>query len=791
MRLSTFELCLAAFFGSLFLACARPPEPAAPGLAPVVPAGPAVSFETDVKPILEHRCVVCHGCYDAPCQLLLSSYDGISRGANKNAVYDSSRLEAVPPTRLFVDATSTAEWRERGFFPVVKQEQDSTGGGWASFLLERMISLGHSHPLPANQKLPQSVLLDINRTLRCATAEEFDDYAAKNPWGGMPYGMAPLSDEEFYTLERWLAQGAPGPPRPPALPEDLAVQVRAWESFLNGTSRKEQLTSRYLYEHLFAAHLYFENGTPGHYFEIVRSRTAPGTPIEEIATVRPYDDPGNGPFYYRLRPIRGTIVNKTHIVYPLGPNRLARYRALFLETDWDVETLPSYDEKVAANPFITFAAIPARSRYQFLLDDAGYFVMTFIRGPVCRGQVAVDVIEDRFWVSFLDPGYDLSVTDPTFLPAAAPLLMLPAEDAGHFAPGDLWARHWVTWRRYIRFRDRRYSKSDPQGRGFSLAAIWDGEKVNDNALLTVFRHFDNAEVEKGFIGAVPKTAWVVDYPIFERIYYDLVAGFNVFGGVAHQVSTRLYMDYLRMESEDLFLSFLPKKSRAPLRNSWYLGWKARVVLFISDRDPGWNRGTQIDFRTDDPKAELLLALLQRGIGHLPVDDPLNRCSKAPCVRKDASPAERQVEAQLETIASVRAPFVRHLPELSLLRVRDTKDGKDLVYTIVHDRAHENVAFMFEEESRLLPKDDILTILPRQHGSYPNFFFDVPLQSFGDFAEQLRAVDGDAAFESFVERWGVRRSSPRFWATADWFQADYAARQPILAGLRDLNRYKDP
>ncbi len=163
----------------------------------------------------------------------------------------------------------------------------------------------------------------------------------------------------------------------------------------------------------------------------------------------------------------------------------------------------------------------------------------------------------------------------------------------------------------------------------------------------------------------------------------------------------------------------------------------------------------------------------------------------PCERSGASPAQRQVDAQLQTLASVRGPFVRYLPDLSLLRVRDAASGDVLVYTIVHDKAHKNVAFMFGEKSRRLPKDDILTILSGYYGSYPNFFFDVPLPSIGDFARQLRAVDGDAAFEAFVARWGVRRSSPRFWATADWFQTDFAARQPILAGLLDLDRYKDP
>ncbi len=32
-----------------------------------------ISYNEKVRPVLESRCVVCHGCYDAPCQLKLSS----------------------------------------------------------------------------------------------------------------------------------------------------------------------------------------------------------------------------------------------------------------------------------------------------------------------------------------------------------------------------------------------------------------------------------------------------------------------------------------------------------------------------------------------------------------------------------------------------------------------------------------------------------------------------------------------------------------------------------------------
>ena len=60
-----------------------------------------------VRAILEHRCAVCHGCNDAPCQLNLASYEGLTRGANREQVY-ATRLVATAPTRLFLDAHSSA-----------------------------------------------------------------------------------------------------------------------------------------------------------------------------------------------------------------------------------------------------------------------------------------------------------------------------------------------------------------------------------------------------------------------------------------------------------------------------------------------------------------------------------------------------------------------------------------------------------------------------------------------------------------------------------------------------------
>ena len=59
---------------------------------------------SEAQNVFETRCVVCHGCYDAPCQLKLGTFEGIERGASGDKVYDSTRLIAAAPTRLGIDA---------------------------------------------------------------------------------------------------------------------------------------------------------------------------------------------------------------------------------------------------------------------------------------------------------------------------------------------------------------------------------------------------------------------------------------------------------------------------------------------------------------------------------------------------------------------------------------------------------------------------------------------------------------------------------------------------------------
>ena len=346
------------------------------------PASASEDYTARIQPIFDNRCVACHSCYNAPCQLNLQSYSGLARGATKLNIYDRSRPKSVAPSRLDIDGHSVSDWRAKGFFDVVG------GAEPARALLMQLLGLRARHPTLQPKK-------PVEESNFCpADSDQGALVAQSAPEIGMPYGLPPLSQSEIAALSEWIASGAPGPSGASlasrrAVPAQLHTEVRDWEAFLNGPTPREQLVARYIYEHLFLAHLHFTSETASRrptFFRLVRSRTPCDAGVDEIATRRPNDDPGPGDFHYCLRRFDGSIVDKTHIPYGLSPEKLERVRRTFLEPRWDVKNLPGYSEETAGNPFATFADIPVRARYQFLLDDAEYEISTFIKGSSVQRQ---------------------------------------------------------------------------------------------------------------------------------------------------------------------------------------------------------------------------------------------------------------------------------------------------------------------------------------------------------------------------------------------------------------------
>jgi hypothetical protein len=743
------------------------------------------SFSQSVQPIFERKCVACHACYESPCQLNLGSGEGMDRGASKVQVYDD-RNKAAAPTRLFTDAQKTAEWRQKGFFPVL---DDSHADAQAA-LLSRMISLGRQANFVPGEKLPDNIVLGVNRDNSCpADSKEMEKYAKKHPQEGMPLAVTGLSDAEYNTINTWLAEGGKIDSVPRRASSAENAEIRQWEAYLNRPGLREQVVARWLYEHLFLAHLYFSDIKGSQFFELVRSRTPSGEAVDVIATPTPNSNPG-GSFYYRLRPLQGTIVFKTHITFALNPARLARTQEQFGGKGWTVTTLPGYSDEEQANPFTTFAAIPAKARYQFMLDNAEYFVRTFIRGPVCKGQIATDVIRDQFWTLFQEPERDLFVTDAAYREKATPLLGLPGLKDGWLDLGPQWLKYRDRRNDYEKLRAQSYAAAEPQGASFS--DIWNGEGYNDNALLTIFRHYDSAAVRKGLIGEIPQTLWVMDYPLFERTYYVLVVNFDVFGSLSHKAQTRLYFDLIRNGAEMNFLRLLPPEERKREIADWYQG-SGKLKMLIDYESPDLRSPTAESYDTLNPKAELAKRLLQRFHRINASPDPINRCGGGNFCYRAAQPEYiRKSDQALSRLASTPArelPVIDSLPEISLLRIYRA-DGQREIYSMLRNRAHSNVAFMMGEDMRYQAQKDTLTIYPGVLGGYPNFAFNIPEAEVEDFVAAMRAVKSGKDFAAIVQRWGVRRTSPVFWEIFHDFTTYLKEKETTEAGILDMNRWEN-
>ncbi|WP_241521157.1 fatty acid cis/trans isomerase [Kineobactrum sediminis] len=731
-------------------------------------ADDSLNADARAQKILQQRCVVCHACYDAPCQLKLEAHEGLVRGASKTLVYDSTRLLAGDLTRLFDDAHSTEAWREKGFYPVLDETSAERG------TLYRLLTLKQEHPMPVGGDLPEGFDFDLHRDQQCPKSGEFDEFAREYPLWGMPYGLPGLKPEEHQLLTQWLRDGARAPAQAP-LSVRVEDEVAAWEHFLNVPDDKSRLMARYLYEHLFLAALYLETVDSPDWFRVVRSYTAPGTPLEIINSRRPYDDPGTSEFYYRLQRMPIVVAAKSHQPYRFDRARRDWYRQLFLEADYSVATLPDYDPRFAGNPFRNFAAIPVRNRYRFLLEDAEFTIMNFIKGPVCRGQIALNVIEDRFWVMFMDPDAMDPEVDAAFLQRESDNLRLPGARTGSVIDLLAWRRYARAHKRYesakATYLDTQYREN---GRAPGIDTIWDGDGVNPNASLTIFRHIDTASVVKGFVGDTPKTAWVITYSLLERIHYLLVAGFDVYGAVSHQLESRLYMDFLRMEGEFNFLMFLPADTRQPLRDYWYRDAPKSARDHVFTQSAVIERESPLPYTSADPKAEFLGWMREHIHGANAANFDYRRTASG--TMADA----------FDRLQATRGAHNRFLPAVSFINVIGGRRNE--AYTLLHDAGYSNIAQLFQEEERRLPEEDAVTVAAGFIGAHPNQFFQVHEKQVPLFVADILALQDEEDMDLLRYRYGVLRTSPWFWAVSDRFHTLQRAQDPLAAGMFDYNRY---
>lgn len=740
-------------------------------------------YKDHIQPIFDQKCVACHSCFNSPCQLNLSSYEGVMRGANKISIYDFPKFKARRPTRLYVDANTTKQWRKKGFYDVLDRKEGKS-------ILETL-----TNDIPGlESQLQKEYHAESSRTCIADTSKvSVASYKASNPGGRMPYGLPKLSMKERKTLSSWIDLGTPGPntymlERNAIKKNELSDEIKKWESLFNRKGVQAQLSSRYLYEHLFLASLYFESH-PDIFFRLTRSKTVEG-PFIEVSTSFPFGDP-RGKFTYRLRPITNTIMHKYHIPFPLKEEKLRDWKHDFYEAKWKSvpKVMPPYG-RAGANPFKTFAAIPAKARYKFMLEEAGYHVMTFIKGPVCRGQTALNVINDHFWVMFIDPDKDVLSNNQAIYNQVAATTMLPAQAESTLDPFiDFRKKYWKSVKEKFN-----YMKKESLSRDW----IWQGKKENqkggqgernNNALLTIYRHFNSAKVLRGLQGRIPKTLWVIDYHIFESIYYNLTASYNVFGPIMHQLHSRLYMEISRIASEDLFLSFLPAKSRIPLREKWNeqvprdkesLGKK--IFDFITAATE-----KKMKFEYSYQGGSLLSKLELSSTS--PKVDFINHVIPQLFTPKQRKPrGYNPIPPELKVIESYSAQKIDLFPDTILIRVEKEDHKDDEVYTLIRNKDHYNVSMMFFEQDRRRKNGDTIDVIAGTATSYANLYVVIPKGRLPEFSKLLNETNSPTKALSIIEKYSISRSHYDFWKYHAWFSKHTHNKLTDELGLLDLNRY---
>lgn len=690
-------------------------------------------------------------------------------------VYDGLRVEAVAPTRLYEDAFLKAEWQQRGFVDVL------SGGDESLFISTLRLSRDR-------KKWPK---LKVRESMTCASTQK--NLLEASPELAMPYGLPAIAVHDQQQLSTWVRNGAKGHDVSLGLQSLTPTQVelvRSWEEFFNGSDLKSKLVARYLFEHFFMAHFYLEEKN-SNFLKLVRSSTSCSKGIVPLATRRPTDDPVLKKWNYCFYTDPATVVHKNHMPYELSAAKLTWLKKNFFSEKWKIEKLPSYSAQVAANPLKAYLDIPVLARYRFLLENSYYQVMTFIKGPVCNGSLAVNSIQEQFYVFFVSPEKDLMVRSPSFAKLAADETLLP----GSFGENPDVKRLGKDYIEIIKNRAayrknlaHQLEKNYPDG--LDLDFIWDGSweqnKTNPNPVLTVFRHDDNAKVVRGAVGDIPKTAFLLDYSTFERLVYNLATNFDVYDNVAHQVLSRLYMDILRMDAEDNFLQMLQTSSRQKTKELWYQGLSTRLKLDVLGENAFAPIASRVKLTAGaDQKLELIQKILFSHLkpGVRPKQDGIN------WKRLQDAKIEGHVQTQLRKLASVtqgEKGFPTYFPEVSLLFVKTGESHQ--IFSILHHREHENVAWIIGEDARRKPAEDTLSIVPGILGAYPNQFLFVEEQNLAEMVEKVLTINTEEQFKEFLKSYGIHRREDRIWHYYDLANAYFTQVDPVEGGVLDLSRY---
>jgi CRISPR/Cas system CMR-associated protein Cmr3 (group 5 of RAMP superfamily) len=94
------------------------------------------------------------------------------------------------------------------------------------------------------------------------------------------------------------------------------------------------------------------------------------------------------------------------------------------------------------------------------------------------------------------------------------------------------------------------------------------------------------------------------------------------------------------------------------------------------------------------------------------------------------------------------------------------NGENLIYSMVVNRWHDNVALMFNEESRLDPTKDDIDFVEGFVSSYPSMFIVLKQNQILDFFNTIKNYENKIKLKEHIRDYTINRANPNFWEHFD-------------------------
>lgn len=738
-------------------------------------------YMDDVQKIFTKRCVACHSCNTGPCQLNLTSYEGLSRGMSKDNPHDVKRTFGSVPRARLSDHYSVEKYRSMGFYPVVEQsvfeEQNKKS------IMYLALTHGEDNPPMTKEEIRKLGLHQESEDYQCPVNEkEFKEFTIKFPFGGMPFGCPEIEEEYVETLKTWILEGAAGPSEQTQddlqttlitehTPDPWLDMVSEFEAFLNQDSLEWQAVARYIYEHTYSLDIHFDNH-PGEFYRIVRSRTNAPQPIDLIVTEFPTDDPniGSDRVYYRLEKLDRVIEMKKHSPWRLDEEAVNELVTIFFETPWTLSSLPGYPK----NPFDWFHVIPADSRARFIIRYAKEIWHSVARGSICHSRTASFIAADYAWYLTLKPESDPTVIDPT--------LGMGNYDAFYAYPENtaftLFTRQFhKDPLRYRKALEKVLRKIRPNGLGIDDIAEDFFFGLRHETSMEFFSSKDSQ------IPGYPEFKLLLTYADHEKFYYRTVAQYRWWGSSSEKGEAFTKSAYVRTFAENLFASLHPDPAeRKELRN-FYTSFEGKLFYSLFE---DFSKGRSSTVPADWDYEMITRKILERTRGTLTEDiDNLNNWPITDLAKEIAPQITNldEWEAGIRTLTGKKAPYPQFIPNVVHIRL-----GNEHLYTLFVERRHKNNKIPGLEATERRPQDDILHAWKGFTGAFPHLFIDLSFEQASDFLTELSHVDSVEDWVAVDDKYGIDRNDQEFWPFSDWLHGWISENVGENAGVLDLRNY---